>query len=337
MKRINGLMEKILDPVNLRIAFLKAAKGKRDRPEVLDFAGQLGKTLSIMRNELEHEKFVFGKFSTFYVHDPKERLIYAPGFSERVLHHAIMNVCEPVFDRHLIFDTYACRKGKGRLAAIERAKNLSRSYLWFLKMDIHKYFDSIDHNILTGLLCRKFKDKGLLRLFGRVVGSYETKKGKGIPIGALTSQHFANLYLSPLDRFIKESLGCRAYVRYMDDMVIWGNKKNFLKSVLKAIKDFLNKNLALQFKPFPFINLCDNGLDFLGFRLFPTKVLLNRRSCKRLKRKWKKYSTLFDNGILSQRQFQDRVTALTAFTLHADTSGLREKIFWGGGQRQEPG
>jgi len=330
-------MERILDPVNLRIAFLKAARGKRDRPEVQVFASQLGNTLGIMRSELAHEQSVFGHFSTFTIHDPKERIIYAPAFSERVLHHAIMNECEPVFDTHLIFDTYACRKGKGRLAAISRAREYCRRYRWFLKMDIQRYFDSIDHCILTSLLYRKFKDKKLLRLFGRIVGSYETNPGKGIPIGALTSQHFANLYLAPLDRFIKESLGCPAYVRYMDDMVIWGSEKEFLKSTLKAIKAFIDEKLALRFKPFPFINRCEHGLDFLGFRLFSEKALLNQRSGARLKRKWKNYCTLFEKGLLSQRQFQDRVTALTAFTLHADTLGLRRTIFWGGGQRREPG
>jgi hypothetical protein len=134
-----------------------------------------------------------------------------------VLHHALMNVCEPVLERAAIFDSFACRKGKGRLAAIERAQVYAGRHGWFLKMDVRKYFDSVPHRTLEGLLARKFKDPAVLALFGAILASYETTPGRGLPIGNLTSQHFANFYLGRLDRFVKEVLQCLAYVRYSGD------------------------------------------------------------------------------------------------------------------------
>ncbi len=139
-----------------------------------------------------------------------------------------MNLCEPIFERRSIYDSYACRKGKGRLAAIDRAREFCRRNRFFLKMDIRRYFDSVNHEVLRSLLRRMFKDERLLQLFKQIIESYETTPGTGIPIGNLTSQHFANSYLGSLDRFIKEELRCRHFVRYMDDFVVWSDDRAWL-------------------------------------------------------------------------------------------------------------
>ncbi len=151
-----------------------------------------------------------------------------------MLHHALTLVCEPVFERLLIADTFACRRGKGREAAVERAKQFARRYPWFLKLDIRKYFNSIDHERLLWLLGRKFKDRRLLDLFGRIIASYEVTPGRGVPIGSLTSQHFANFYLAGLDRFVKEGLRAGGYVRYMDDFVVWDENRTRLADHVRA-------------------------------------------------------------------------------------------------------
>ena len=222
MKRAGHFIESIAEPANLRLAFWKAAKGKRAKADCRAFQAKLDTNLSTLRAQLLAGRVPVGEYHTFTIQDPKERTICAAAFCERVLHHALMNVCEPVLERAAIFDSYAGRKGKGQLAAVRRAESYARHYGWFLKMDIRKYFDSVDQCVLLELLARKSKDAAVQRMFGQILASYETAPGRGLPIGNLTSQHFANFYLDPLDRFVKERLRCRAYVRYMDDFVVWG-------------------------------------------------------------------------------------------------------------------
>lgn len=199
-------MAKIADGENLRLAFWKAAKGKRGKADCLAFREGLEENLTALGEELLAGDVSVGDYHYFKVHDPKERLICAAAFRERVLHHALMNVCEPVLERAAVFDSYACRKGKGRLRAVDRAQGYARGYRWFLKMDIRQYFASVHQATLRQLLGRKFKDPVLLGVFDRIIGSYRSAPGRGLPIGNLTSQHFANFYLAPLDRFLKETL-----------------------------------------------------------------------------------------------------------------------------------
>lgn len=199
-------MARIADPENLRVAFWKASKGKRGKADCRAFHERLDENLAALGAELLAGDVSVGDYHYFTVHDPKERLICAASFRERVLHHALMNVCEPVLERAAVFDSYACRKGKGRMRAVARAQEYARSKGWFLKMDIRKYFDSIHQTSLRNLLGRKFKDPLVLGVFDRILGSYHSIPGRGLPIGNLTSQHFANFYLAPLDRFIEETL-----------------------------------------------------------------------------------------------------------------------------------
>jgi retron-type reverse transcriptase len=175
-----------------------------------------------------------------------------------------MNVCEPALERAAIFDSYACRKGRGQQAAVQRAASYARQHGWFLKMDIRRYFDSIDQTVLRRLLARKFKDSGVLGLFDRILASYQTAPGRGLPIGNLTSQHFANFYLAPLDRFIKQQLQRRCYVRYVDDFVAWGDTAAELREVWRKVQAFLTAELRLELKPNVILNRTDRGMDFVG-------------------------------------------------------------------------
>ena len=213
MRRAGRLFEQIVARDNLRLAVHKALRGKRSKGDARAFVASLDSNLDALRAALERGDVVLGESHQFTIFDPKERLITAPCFRERVLHHAIMNVCEPVFERWLIDDTFAYRKGRGRLAALDRARRFAARHDSFLKLDVRKYFDSISHEILLARLERLFKDRRLLDLFRRIIARFATTPGRGVPIGRLTSQHSANCYLGAFDRFVKEDLRVQGYVR----------------------------------------------------------------------------------------------------------------------------
>ncbi len=184
MRRVNHLFDQIADRDNLRLAVHKALRGKRSKGDARAFVARLDDNLNEMRAALLADDFPVGLYHQFTIFDPKERLISAPCFRERVLHHAIMNVSEPVFERWLISDTFACRKKKGRIAALQRARVFSRRFPFFLKMDIRKYFDSISHPLLIARLHRLFKDRRLLELLERVIAAYETAPVAGYRLAA---------------------------------------------------------------------------------------------------------------------------------------------------------
>jgi hypothetical protein len=326
MKRHGQLMAQIADGENLRLAFWKAAKGKRGKADCLAFRERLEDNLAALRAELLADAVSVGDYHYFKVHDPKERLICAAAFRERVLHHALMNVCEPVLERAAVFDSYACRKGKGRLRAVDRAEAYARRHRWFMKMDIRQYFASIHQATLRQLLGRKFKDPVLLGVFDRIIGSYHSTPGRGLPIGNLTSQHFANYYLSPLDRYLKETLQRGAYVRYMDDFVVWGESGRELRTVCERVRAFLAAELKLALKDNTAINRTAFGMDFLGYRVFPGTVRLARRSKVRFARKFRRYEAAYVRGVWGELVLQQRMQALLAFVMLAETGAFRQHV-----------
>lgn len=326
MKRANHLIGKIADFDNLLLAFWKAGKGKQGKAEVHRFRVNLHREIAELRHGILDGTLRPGNYHYFKIHDPKERLICAASFRERVLHHAIMNVCEPHFERYLIDDTYACRKGRGSHKAVCRAQHFCRSCRWYLSLDIRKYFDSIDHGILLALLERRFKDRRLIDLFRKIVSSYETAPGTGIPIGNLTSQYFANHYLGVLDHFVKEHLRVRPYVRYMDNFVLWSDSKSELKGFLRLIRAFLRERLALELNDSVCLNRVDRGVGFLGYRVFPDRVCLGRRSRRRFVEKFRRYEHAYLTGEWTSEDLQRHMLPLLSFTRHASSHGFRAAI-----------
>jgi hypothetical protein len=317
VKRVGNLLDAVAAWDNLRLAAARALRGKRGKADARLYVADLDANLRRLGEEIRSNSVPVGRFSQFTVHDPKERLITAPCFEERVLHHAIMNVCEPVLERWLVADTYACRRGKGRVACLRRAQAFARRFRFFLKLDVRKYFDSIDHVTLKALLARRFKDGRLLALLGRIIDGYTVTPGKGVPIGSLTSQHLANFYLGWCDRFIKEQRQIPGYVRYMDDLARWADSAAELSSALSAVRGFLADRLHLAVKPHPYVNRTGHGLDFLGCRVFPTHLRLSARSRRRFRRKLAALERALYQGRITEREAQQRGQALVAFTRSA--------------------
>ncbi|GAB4494254.1 MAG: RNA-directed DNA polymerase [Saprospiraceae bacterium] len=324
MKRYGNLTGTVADPDNLRLAFWKAGKGKRHSEAVLAYGKLLATNLAQLREQILAAEVDVGNYHFFKIYDPKERQICAAAFGEQVLHHALMNVCHPHFERVQIHDSYACRKGKGTYAALERAKVFSKKYKWYLKLDVRKYFDSISHEVLEAQLTRMFKDWRLLRIFNAIIGSYEAQPGRGVPIGNLSSQYFANHYLAGLDHFVLEKLRVGGYVRYMDDMVLWSDDKMKLKSAKTEIENHVQSKLLCALKPVTF-NRSAVGLTFLGYRVFPRYVALSQRSKRRFFQKMDILTKNQASGVWSEAECQRRAMPLIAFTRHADATSLRQQ------------
>lgn len=316
----------IPDPENLRLAFRKAVKGKQDRQDVIAFRRDFEVNIQKLREQLLGNEPDVGHYRFFYVRDPKPRHICAASFQERVLHHAIMNILEPVLESYAIYDSYACRKDKGVHKALKRAQTYSGNYLWYLKLDIRKYFDSIDHGIMISLLSRHIKDRELILLFETILATYHTEPGKGVPIGNLISQHLANFYLGYFDHWIKEERRIRPYLRYMDDFIVFGQDKDGLKTELDCIRQFLKQKLTLELKDNIQLNRCSRGIPFLGYRVFPGRILLSPRSRQRFSKKFRKYENNQIIGKWSWGELARHSGPLIEFTKAADSKGLRRHI-----------
>lgn len=327
MKRIGILMERIADYDNLCLAFYKAAKGKQYKYEVLTYREHLSENLHSLQKQIIENNVSVGKYHYFKIFDPKERTICAAAFDERVLHHAIINVCHEYFESFLIYDTYATRINKGIYKALEKAGSEMKNYEYVAKLDFRKYFDSISHDVLMRKLSQKFKDKTLLSIFYKIIDSYHVKPGFGLPIGNLTSQYFANFYLSELDHFIKRNLKVKVYVRYMDDMLLLSNSKSELKLQLDEI-DKMAKACSLTLKPVILIKTV-LGVPFLGYKLYPHKILLNRASKLRFKQKLFLYQKLLNRKNFTQSEYQQHIVPLISFAQHAYSKQLRKEILEG--------
>ncbi len=325
MRRAGNLIERIADADNLRLAFWKASRGKRTRAAVRRFGANLDAELRHLRDDLLAGAVRWGPYHTFYIHDPKERLICAAPFRDRVAHHTIINVAEPVFESYQIHDSYACRKGKGLDAAIRRAIHFSCAGHWYLKLDVRRYFDSVDHRVLNSLLRRRFKDRTVLELFAGIVDSHHSTPGYGLPLGNLTSQFFANHYLRFLDHFVKDVLRCRRYVRYMDDLVFWGKSRVALRRIGTEAGRFLKRELSLELKPVC-LNQCSRGMTFLGYRVFPGRVRLARRSRDRFRRKLRQCHANLESGFWDEAETARHVQSLVAFVRRAESVEYRRRV-----------
>lgn len=309
MKTYKHLFAQITSFENLYLAAHQAAKGKREKFSVMDFFLRLEENLFQLQAELLSGEYRPGAYRAFFIYDPKPRMISAAPFYDRVVHHALMNVIGPIFERSLIFDTYANRVGKGTHKAIRRFQRFLQRYRYVLKCDLRKYFPSIDREILKALIRKRIRDPQALWLIDAIIdcGNEQVcvldyfpgddlftpiERRKGLPIGNLTSQNFANYYLSPLDHFIKEVLRCVAYLRYVDDFVLFSNDKDQLWFWLHEIEKFLvDYRLRLNLDRCVIFPTAVGG-RFLGQIVFSNLRRLagkNVRRFERRLRRWQKH------------------------------------------------
>jgi RNA-directed DNA polymerase len=329
MKRRGHLFEKIVSFENFLLAAKKSLKGKKYKNPALAFYFNKENEIIALQEELRSKSYTPHTLAIFYIREPKVRKIGAAEFRDCVVHHAICNILEPIFERSYICHSYACRKGKGTHRAIKQAQNYCRKYEYFLKCDIKKYFASIHHQVLKQLLRNRFKDPELLWLLDTIIDN-GSEIEKGIPIGNLTSQHFANFYLDKLDHYIKDTLQVKGYLRYMDDFILYGNEKIELHLFKAMISDFLSGTLRLQLKEkVCFTAPCGSGVPFLGFRIFPGFIRMRNENKRRLLKKLRLKLKAFELGSINEEKYAASLMSMIEHIKIANTYNFRRKILNG--------
>ena len=325
------MYENIYDLKNLYRASKNALKGKKLKHSAAKFWLHEDQYLVQMHHELKEQRYHFGGYSSFILHDNGiERRISVAPFRDRVLHHAIMQNIEPLFEKSFIFDTYANRKGKGTLNALKRAKYYANKYKHVLQLDIQKFFPSIEHKILLELLEKKIKSPDTMKLLEELIGNSNKQddaffyfrgdnlfspyeKRKGIPLGNLTSQFFGNLYLNPFDHFVKEELKVKGYIRYVDDTLYFSNSQESLEKMIKEIDHFL---VAYRLKIHPQkikLMTTQSGFVFLGHKVFKTHFRLTSKAIRRGRKKLKKVRYGYAYGKINIEEAKNKIFGTMGF------------------------
>ena len=321
---------------NLELAYKKARKHKTTKDYVINFGKDLQNNLLLLRSELLFYCYNPKPLVNFIVRDPKTRRISKSDFRDRVVHHALCNIIEPILEKSFIFDSYANRKGKGTLKALQRFDYFKRkvsknntSNCYILKADIRKYFETVNHNILLSIIKKKIKDTRILWLVRKILGNYGLKRERetrGMPLGNLTSQFFANVYLNELDQFVKHKLKAKYYIRYVDDFVILHRNKETLENYKKEIDNFL-KTIKLELHPDKSkIIPLRKGVSLLGCRVFYYHQLLRKSNLRKFQRKINEKIDLVQNNLLTYDSLLDSINGWFGYAMWADTYNLRQSI-----------
>lgn len=350
MKPIKGLWQQIVSFENLYKAYRAAAKGKRFRDEVLAFSDNLEENLLDLRAELISGTYEVGGYREFYVYEPKKRLVMALPFRDRVVQWAIYRIVNPLFARGYIEDSFACIEGRGIHSAAKRIQYFTQLVLRncggrgnSLKLDISKYFYRINHDVLMAILSRWFADRELLDLLERIIrsavpfglpagkspGEAERIYGVGMPIGNLTSQMFANLYLNEIDQYIKRELRVHCYVRYMDDMVIVDGDKKRLHEYRRKIESFLNERLKLDLNSKTVIRPLTLGIDFCGYKIWDSHIILRKPTALKMRRRLRKLQKDYASGAASWPDVKTTLASYNGMLKHCNSYRLTRKIFGG--------
>lgn len=323
MKRYNNLFDKIVSLDNLYEADKKARRQKSHRPEVMLFDKNKDKLLLDLQRKLINGEYETSEYYVFKIYEPKEREIFKlPYYPDRIVHHAIMNIMEPIWVSAFIKGTYSCIRKRGIHKALRDVKFALKDEIntqYCLKLDIRKFYPSIDHDILKTIIRKKIKDKRLLSLLDEIIES-----AQGVPIGNYLSQFFANLYLTYLDHWIKEQKKVRYYFRYADDIVILGGDKQQLRDLFYDIQDYLNNKLKLNFKDnWQIFKVDSRGIDFVGYRVFHTHTLLRKRIKKRF---CKKINKLNKKQNLDKDTYKQKICSYIGWIKYCNGRNLLNKM-----------
>lgn len=339
-----SMYEQIYQMDNLYLASKKAMKGKKSKSTVAKFWFYEDEKLACIHELLKHEKYKFGNYTEFTINDNSVmRKISAAPFADRVVHHAIMNVLEPLFEKSYIYDTYANRKGKGTLAALRRAKYYANKYEYVLKIDIKKYFPSIDHEILISMLYKKVDcDDTMQLLIGLIENSNKQEdaffyftndtlltpheRRKGIPLGNLTSQFFGNWYLNEFDHYVKEEFRVKGYIRYVDDMTFFSNSKDFLEDLVLVVDNYFEK-FRLRIHPDKTVLQKSNeGIVFLGHKVYDTHFRITSKSLNRSRKNLKKVKYQYRYNKIDLQHAKNRIFGSIGFLKMGKNSSIINEL-----------
>lgn len=346
MTKLINVFEQITSIDTLRIANNRALKGKRYNRFATGFSYELMSNLISLQSELINQTYKPEKYRNKIVLEPKVRLIEAPSYRDRVVHHAIHHFLSPFYERYFINDSYACRPKRGIHRAVQKIQYFLRTSghnLYVCQIDVSKYYASINHDRLLELLQDKVQDQCLIDLLKIIIGStdsgtehdqlfapdsyYFTKGRRGIPIGNLTSQLFANIYLHEVDMYAKQTLKIHHYIRYMDDVLIFHNDKNQLRIWQAALTHFLYDNLYLTVNPHKIrIYPTNFGVSFVGYVIYPNYMRLRSSSVKRFKKRYQKQLNAVAGGITEPQAMIESFASWKAHASHAKTKNLIQRL-----------
>ena len=324
MKRHGNLFEKITDKDNIALAYRLARSGKPRMRGVIRFDENREQNLELIRQSLLDKTFTTSRYHEKTVFEPKKRTIYVLPFSpDRIVQHTLMNVIIPIWEPMFIHDSYACIDGKGVHAGSKRTMEFVRRNRYCLKCDVSKFYPSVDHAVLMGIIRRKVKCPDTLWLIEDIVNSFPG--GKNVPIGNFTSQWMGNLYLNELDQLVKHRLKIRDYIRYCDDFLLFHNDKSVLNDAAKQVEAFVGDVLKMR------LSKCDlfpvsRGVDFLGYRHFRDYILLRKRTAKRVARRLKKLPGMLEHGAITPEQFRSTIASAHGWIKWANTYNFRQKV-----------
>ncbi|HUS50800.1 MAG TPA: reverse transcriptase/maturase family protein [Candidatus Paceibacterota bacterium] len=343
MKTHKNLYSNLCSYDNLLSAFQKARKGKSKKVYVINFERNLNNNLKVLQEDLIKKTYYPSNLKKFIIRDPKTRTIHSSIFRDRIVHHAIVNILSPIYEKIFIYDSFASRKNKGSHKAIKRFEYFIRKVSsngqlvknsfnnnsikgYVLKADFRRYFDSINHKVLIKILRRKINDENLIWLVNRVLSNFEINMGIGMPLGNYTSQFFANVYLNELDYYIKNILKAKYYIRYVDDFVILHKNKKRLEYYLKHINNFI-PCLKIELHPEKTeIHSLKNGITFLGYRIFYHCRLLRKRNIKYFKKRFERNKVLLKNNEITEEQFESRIHGWMGYSKFGNSFNLNKKL-----------
>ena len=345
MQTYNNLYSELCSYKNLLLAFKRSRKGKINKSYVIKFENNLEVNLKRLQYELLNKIYRPKKLKLFIIRDPKTRKICKSTFRDRVIHHAIINILEPIYEKIFIYDSYASRLNKGQHKALERFDEFKRkvslngkklkyikdnNYIsgYCLTADIKKYFDNVDHEILINIIKKKIKDEDFIWLIKKVLDNNLNKiKGKSMPLGNYTSQFFANVYLNDLDYFVKHKLKAKYYIRYVDDFVILRNNKEILRYYKEEIDKFLKNNLKIErhgdkSKIIPL----HEGVHFLGFRNFYHYRLLKKSNLNQFKRNLNEWYAMINENLITDTELMAKIDGWKAHAHYSNSYNLIKKL-----------
>ena len=316
---------------NILTAWEEFRKGKKNKKDVLEFEYQLEENLFSLQRQLLDKTYLHSGYKKFHIKDPKLRLIHKATVTDRLVHHLVSTHLEKIFEPDFITHSYSSRKNKGTHRAVltfqgmaNRVSNRGKNLCWVLKLDIKKFFASISHQVLIGLLTKQIDDHDFLNILQIIIKSFPEK---GVPIGNLTSQYFANIYLNQLDEFITKELKIQYYIRYADDFAILSKNRQVLLDLLPVIQEFLKRELDLELHPQKIIlRKFSSGVDFLGYVIFPTHILPRTKTKRRLIKKIKQRIIEYQQGKTTKEKLKATINSYLGYLSHSNSYNFKKEL-----------